>query len=228
MNTYSNTLSESKSQAAANSLGRSAIQLKDNRSVAVIQRGAASSRPVPSEQSYVQVNLSGKGRENPMGHSSASISHNGQLTEINTEMVGDGYQVVTEDPVNAMRGKTNAKYKVVVRGVTGPSSSSSFSVRVPISSESATHMIERANGMNGHTESWNATRNCTTPVKQVLRMRQGVLFNTPSGTLVNMWLRKTKNPAMLAATGGLAAYWAYSQLRTPEIRHESKEEKKDQ
>lgn len=162
----------------------------------------------------MQINVSGKGGENPMGHSSAEIiipsKDKGvadRVVRVDSHMVGDGFEVVSQNPVEALRGKTNAEFQTAVSNQPRPDTQ--YSVKLSVTEAQAEGMIERANKIKGQKEKWNAGTNCTSPVKYVLKMRQGVLFNTPTGTVAQAWSRTRIGRGLLAATGGLAAYWTY-------------------
>ena len=185
----------------------------------VIQRGAVMSTG-RSKGATVQVNVSGKGGENPMGHSSAEIiipsKDKGvadRVVRVDSHMVGDGFEVVSQNPVDALRGKTNAEFQTTVS--TQPRADTQYSVKLSVTEAQAEGMIERATKVNGKKEKWDAGRNCTSPVKYVLKMRQGPLFNTPTGTMVQLWSRTRIGRGLLAVTGGLAAYWAYQESSKP-------------
>lgn len=175
----------------------------------IVQKGGGMSKSAESE-SYARVNLLNKSGENPMGHSSLDIVHDGKVTHIDTGLSQSDYARVTQDPIKAMQGKTGAKFTVAVSEGDAISKSTS-SVKIELAPEKAEAIIEKAKKIDGRTEAWNANRNCTTPVKELLGMRQGRIFNSPSGTLVQAYVKRyPKAVGFLAATGGLAAYFAFS------------------
>ncbi len=166
----------------------------------------------PDEPEFVtvQVNLTNKGEENLAGHSSLEfqVSEN-EVVCVDSYLEQADYEMVTENLPKALAGKTNAKFNVTVSRQASFSGDGFFTTFAVPRAE-ALQMAKRADEWKGRQLRWNAQMNCTTPVKAVLNMRPGKLFNTPTGTLVQSMGRTPGGRAGKAVAFGVGAITAAS------------------